>query len=108
VTTIFFGRPAQSVAVLACPLSPAAGLLREPHLVPVQPIRKVASSQGDAVHHPSHGCRYRWLFCQEWPSKQRSVAEACRQLPPGPYRLNADRIVRIPTPFEVVVYPRTC
>jgi hypothetical protein len=36
--------------VLACPLSPAAGLLREPHLVPVQPIRQVASSQGDAVH----------------------------------------------------------
>jgi hypothetical protein len=27
-----------------------AGLLREPHLVPVQPIRQVASSQGDAVH----------------------------------------------------------
>ena len=36
--------------MLACPLSPAAGLLREPHLVPVQPIRQVASSQGDAVH----------------------------------------------------------
>ena len=50
VTTLSFGRPAQSVAVLACPLSPAAGLLREPHLVPVQLIRKVASSQGDAVH----------------------------------------------------------
>ncbi len=50
MTTLFFGRPAQSVAVLACPLSPAAGLLREPHLVPVQPIRQVASSQGDAVH----------------------------------------------------------
>ncbi len=50
VTTLSFGRPAQSVAVLACPLSPAAGLLREPHLVPVQPIRQVASSQGDAVH----------------------------------------------------------
>ena len=50
VTTLSFGRPAQSVAVLACPLSPEAGLLREPHLVPVQPIRQVASSQGDAVH----------------------------------------------------------
>jgi hypothetical protein len=50
VTTLSFGRPAQSVAVLACPLSPVAGLLREPHLVPVQPIRQVASSQGDAVH----------------------------------------------------------
>ncbi len=50
VTTLSFGRPTQSVAVLACPLSPAAGLLREPHLVPVQPIRQVASSQGDAVH----------------------------------------------------------
>ncbi len=36
--------------MLACPLSPVAGLLREPHLVPVQPIRQVASSQGDAVH----------------------------------------------------------
>jgi hypothetical protein len=31
-----------------------AGLLREPHLVPVQLIRQVASSLGDAVHHPSH------------------------------------------------------
>jgi hypothetical protein len=51
VTTLSFGRPAQSVAVLACPLSPAAGLLREPHLVPVQLIRQVASSLGDAVHH---------------------------------------------------------
>ena len=50
MTTLSFGRPAQSVAVLACPLSPVAGLLREPHLVPVQPIRQVASSQGDAVH----------------------------------------------------------
>ena len=27
-----------------------AGLLREPHLVPVQLIRQVASSLGDAVH----------------------------------------------------------
>ena len=50
VTTLSFGRPAQSVAVLACPLPPVAGLLREPHLVPVQPICQVASSQGDAVH----------------------------------------------------------
>ena len=50
VTTLSFGRPAQSVAVFARPRSPSAGLLREPHLVPVQPIRQVASSQGDAVH----------------------------------------------------------
>ena len=50
MTTLSFGRPAQSVAVLTCPLSPVAGLLREPHLVPVQPICQVASSQGDAVH----------------------------------------------------------
>jgi len=40
VTTLSFGRPAQSVAVFACPLSPVAGLLREPHLLPVQPIRQ--------------------------------------------------------------------
>ncbi len=54
VTTLSFGRPAQSVAVFACPLSPVAGVLREPHLVPVQLIRQVASSHGDAVHHPTH------------------------------------------------------
>jgi hypothetical protein len=50
VTTLSFGRPAQSVAVFACPLSPVAGLLRDSHLVPVQLIRQVASSHGDAVH----------------------------------------------------------
>jgi hypothetical protein len=40
LTTLSFGRQAQSVAVLACLLSPSAGLLRDPHLTPVLLIRR--------------------------------------------------------------------
>jgi len=75
MTTLLFGRSAQSVAEFACPQSPVTGLLREPHLVPVQLIRQAASSHGDAVHSRDGGME--GFSVKKRPMVGRTLGEPC-------------------------------